>query len=244
MGLRAIARGADADYATGAGANADRSGASGSRARRRLRRSTFGVGTSCIAGTVGRPRSPGTCARAPSRRCGARRCPARSAGRSGPRRGGGARTAGRLLRPVAAGRHRVVRALDVDRHDRDAVLGRSRRRRSASCRAAVTRPGALGEHQQVPALVDQLVDVLDRAVADPAAVPRERHRVEDQRDALAAPRSCRSSRRRRRPRCAGATERERAQDRRRVEVARVVGDQDHRVRELAEDLAPGTRGRM
>src|SRR5215207_9978644 len=89
------------------------------------------------------------------------------------------------LGPVAAGRHRLVRALHEDGDDRDVVLlGDHRRARAHLPEPAVPRPGALGEHEQVPALVDQAVDVGHRPVAEPAAAALERHGIEDQRDGL------------------------------------------------------------
>src|SRR3954462_12641923 len=66
----------------------------------------------------------------------------------------------RALGPVAAGRHRVMGAADVDRDDRDLVLlGDDRGAGAQPADPAVARPRALGVDQQVPAPVDQLVDV-------------------------------------------------------------------------------------
>src|SRR3954454_9362939 len=147
------------------------------------------------------------------------------------------------LGPVLAGRHRVVGAADVDRDDGDPVLGGEHGgARADLADRAVARARALGVHQQVPAVLDQAVDVIGRAVAEPAAVAAERHGVEQQGDAVGLP-----------ARlvevvggggdggAAAPVDRDRAQDRRRVEVARVIGHEDHRpvlVELLAvEDLA-------
>ncbi len=131
-------------------------------------------------------------------------------------------------RPVLAGRHRVVGALDVDRDDVDAVLrGDHRGARADLADRAVARAGALGEHHEVPALADDPVDVVGGAVAEAAAVAAERHGVEEQRDAAGLPAALVEVVGRRRDRRAVAPlARDRAQDRRRVEMARVVGDED------------------
>ena len=142
----------------------------------------------------------------------------------------GEQPAGLALGPVLARRHRVVGAVDVDRDDVDVVLGGDHgRARADLADAAVARARALGEHQQVPALLDQLVDVVGGAVAEPAAGAAERDGVEQQRDAVGLPAALvevvgrRGHRGRVRQWCGDG-----AQDRRGVEVARVVGDEDDR----------------
>ncbi len=153
----------------------------------------------------------------------------------------GEEAAGIALRPVLAGRHRVVGAADVDRDDVDAVLRGDHRGAGADLAdLAVARAGALGEHQQVPALVDQPVDVVGRAVAEPAAAAAERDGVEQQRDAVGLPALLVEVVGRGGDRGAVAPlARHRAQDRRRVEVARVVGDEDdRRASSVVEHLAP------
>src|SRR5918995_2261395 len=140
--------------------------------------------------------------------------------------------------PVLAGRHRGVRAVDVDRHDVEVVAGGDHRRPGADLAdLAVAGARALREHEQVPALADQLLDVVERL--QPAAVAAERHRVEHQRDAVGLPAPLVEVVGGRGHRGAVAPlARDRAQDRRRVEMARVVRDEDDRaVHPLVEDLA-------
>src|ERR687895_1470746 len=74
-------------------------------------------------------------------------------------------------RPVLAGRHRLVGAAQIDRHDVDVVVGRDHRgARARLADLAVARARALREHHEVPALVDQAVDVVRGAVAQAAAL--------------------------------------------------------------------------
>ena len=61
-----------------------------------------------------------------------------------------------------------MRARDADRDDRDAVLlGDDRGAGAQAAELAGARARALGEDQEVPALVDQPVDVVEGAVAGP-----------------------------------------------------------------------------
>ena len=142
------------------------------------------------------------------------------------------------LGPVLAGRHRLVRAGHVDRHDREAVLGGQGGRAGAQLAdPAVARARALGVHQEVPALVDQAVDVVGRAVSEAAAAALDRHGVEHERDERRRRALLVEVVGRRRDRRALAPlARQRAQDHRRVEVAGVVGDEDDRRLELLEAL--------
>ena len=89
-----------------------------------------------------------------------------------------------LTAPARSGRaHHVVRTLDVDRDDRDAVLGGEDGGAGAhAVQAAVARARALRVQQQVPALAQDRVEVLGRAALQAAALALDRHRVEDQRD--------------------------------------------------------------
>ncbi len=145
------------------------------------------------------------------------------------------------LGPVAARRHRVVGAADVDRHHVDAVVGGDHGGAGAHLAdLPVARARPLGEHEQIPAVVDEAVDVVGGAVVEPAAVAAERHRVEEQRDAVGLPAAVvEVVGRRGHGGAAAPLEGDRAQDRRGVEVARVVGHEDDRRREPVEDLAPG-----
>src|ERR671914_192777 len=142
-------------------------------------------------------------------------------------------------RPVLAGPHRLVGAAEVDRHDVDVVLGRDHRcARAHLAYLAVARARALREHHEVPTLVDQAVDVVGCAVAQPPALAAERHGVEQQRDAAGLPAAVVEVVGRRGHRGAGAPlARQRAQDGGGVQVARVVGDEDHWVLESVEHLA-------
>src|SRR3954469_23806746 len=90
------------------------------------------------------------------------------------------------LRPVATRRHCVVRSCDPDRNDRDAVTLRDdRRTRPEAPQLACTRASALGKYHETPALLDEVVDVVERAaVHAPATAAHDRHGVEDQRDGV------------------------------------------------------------
>src|SRR5919202_2543952 len=134
------------------------------------------------------------------------------------------------LLPRAPGRHRLARPGDVDRHDRDAVRGREDGGAGVQLAArAVARARALRVQEQVPALAQEAVQVVGRAVLHAAAAPRDRNGAEHERHGGREP--------------ALAVEvvgrggnggpltprtRQGAQDRRRVHVARVVCDEDHR----------------
>src|SRR5690242_10826715 len=68
-------------------------------------------------------------------------------------------------RPGPSGRHRGPRAGDVHGHDRDAVLLREHRgARAQLAHLAAARARALRVQEQVPALVDQAVDVVRGAL--------------------------------------------------------------------------------
>ncbi len=96
-----------------------------------------------------------------------------------------------------------------------------------------------GNITQVPALVDQLVDVVGRAAGEPAAVAAERDGVEQQGDAVGLPALLVEVVGGGGDRGAVAPlARDRAEDRRRVQVARVVGDEDDRRRQVVEHVAP------
>ena len=108
---------------------------------------------------------------------------------------------------------------------RAASTAAPRRTRGA---AAVARPGSLGIHEQVPAPVQQLVEVARGALVEAAAAPVHRHGVEQQRhqrcdDAVAVEVVGRGGDRGALADPAG----KRREDHRRVDVAAVVGDQDH-----------------
>ncbi len=103
--------------------------------------------------------------------------------------------------------------------------------------APVARARALGVHEQVPALMDEAVDVVGRPVAEAAAAALDRHGVEHERDERRRRALLVEVVGRRRDRRALAPlARQRAQDHRRVEVAGVVGDEDHRRLEPLEAL--------
>ena len=140
----------------------------------------------------------------------------------------------RQLHPVAADRHDVVRARDVDRHQRQVVLGGEHRRAGAQLAdAAVARARALGEHHEAPARLEQLVDVAGAVVVEAAAVARHRHGAEEQRHGPAEPALGVEVVGRGGHRRAGAGSGRGSARRidRRVHVARVVGDeQDRRAR--------------
>ena len=144
------------------------------------------------------------------------------------------------LGPVAARRHRVVGAADVDRHHVDAVVRGDHGGAGAHLAdLPVARARPLGEHEQIPAVVDEAVDVVGGAIVEPAAVAAERHGVEEQRDAVGLPAAVvEVVGRRGHGGAAAPLEGDRAQDRRGVEVARVVGHEDDRRCEAVEDLAP------
>ena len=149
-------------------------------------------------------------------------------------------------RPVAAHGHHIVRAGDVDRHEREAVLrGEDGRARAQLADAPVARARALGEHHEAPALLEQPLDVRGRVVVQAAAVARHRHGAEEQRHRPPQPPLDVEVVGRRRDRGAPApAARQRAQDRRRVHVARVVGDEHDRRVEAVEMLAPRHRRRV
>src|SRR3954452_1560841 len=148
--------------------------------------------------------------------------------------------AGAPLRPVLAGRHRLAGPSDPDRHDAEPVLGGEHSGAGVDLAdLPVAGARALREHQQVPALLDELVDMIARTVAEATAVAAERDGVEDERNAPGAPARLVEV-------VGGSGDRgpvapfawHRAQDRRRVQVAAVVGHEDHRSRHLlAEHLA-------
>src|SRR4051794_10863764 len=149
--------------------------------------------------------------------------------------------AGATLRPVLARWHRLAGPPDPDRHDAEPVLGGEHRGAGVNLAdLPVARARALREHQEVPSLLDELVDVIARTIAEAAAVASERDGVEDERDAPGAPARLVEV-------VGGGGDRgpvspfawHRAQDRRRVQVAAVVGHEDHRSRDLlAEHLPP------
>ena len=149
--------------------------------------------TSCPPGTTERgrragPRGPRTRAPAPSPRAARPRGPDRRTEADHHLVAARPQPARPALGPVAARRHRVVGAADVDRHDVDAVVGGDHGGAGAHLAdLPVARARPLGEHQQIPAAVDEAVDVVGGAVVEPAAVAAERHRVEEQRDAVGLP---------------------------------------------------------
>src|SRR3954447_8771681 len=141
--------------------------------------------------------------------------------------------------PGAPGRHRLARAGHVDRHDRHVVGGREDGgARVQLAPRAVARARALGVQQQVPALAQEAVQVVRGALVHAPAATRDRHGAEQERHggrdpALAVEVVGRGGDRG--PLAPGAGQR--AQDRRRVHVARVVGDEDHGRAHAGEDLA-------
>src|SRR4051794_8045817 len=132
------------------------------------------------------------------------------------------------LRPVLPWRHCLVRAADPDRHDAEAVL----RCEYGGARLdlpdlAVTRACALGEDQQVPSFRDQFVHVIAGAAVEAATGPAHWDRVEHERSAPRTPARLVEIIRGGRDRGPLAPlGRDRAQDRRRVQVAVVVGHED------------------
>src|SRR4051794_1239749 len=90
------------------------------------------------------------------------------------------------LWPTTAGRHRVVCALHADRNYRDAVALRDHRGTGTQPPdLAIAGAGAFGIDQEVPALLDRAVEVVERPIARTAAAPaHDRHGVEDERDGV------------------------------------------------------------
>src|SRR3954464_9666914 len=143
------------------------------------------------------------------------------------------------LGPAHARRHRLARAVDEDRQDGHVVGGgEDRGARVQLAARAVARAGALRVEEEVPALADEAVQVVRGALLHAAALAGDRHGAEEQGHGRRDPAlAIEVVGRRGHGGALAPRARKRAQDRRRVHVARVVGDEDDRRARGAEYLA-------
>ena len=144
--------------------------------------------------------------------------------------------------PEVARRHRVAGPGDPDRDDRHPVARRQHRCSLAHPGGTgVGAPaGALRVHEQIPAPVQQLVEVARGALVKTAAAPVHRHGPEQQRHHRRDPAIAVEVVGRSRDRGAPADPAgKRGKDHRRVHVAAVVGDQDHRAADPRQLVAAG-----